>query len=216
MDTTPRPRATHRSARSQGNSALVVGMALALFVAAVIKQTRKAGVVVRSDTPDEPLGISVGQTAARQRDDRDAEQGNTAHARRVLAGERRALSVRRPWANLIFAGKTTENRTWATTHRGELVVHAGQAWDPAGAALAVELGLDGFTDPRTCPGGYLGIVRLADVHLGAGCCAPWGVSDQGIYHWTLAEPRSFAVPIAGRGRLGLYRVPADLLAAADD
>ena len=36
MDATPRPRATHRSARSQGNSVLVVAMALAVFVAAAI------------------------------------------------------------------------------------------------------------------------------------------------------------------------------------
>jgi ABC-type Fe3+-hydroxamate transport system substrate-binding protein len=36
MDTTPRPRATHGSARSQGNSVLVVAMALAVFVAAAI------------------------------------------------------------------------------------------------------------------------------------------------------------------------------------
>lgn len=29
----------------------------------------------------------------------------------MLAGQRRAVSVRRPWANLIFAGKIVENRT---------------------------------------------------------------------------------------------------------
>jgi len=172
--------------------------------------------VVRSDSPDETIRISAAQSEERDHDGRAAERRDLARTRRVLAGERRALSVRRPWANLIFAGKSTENRTWATSHRGELVVHAGQAWDPAGAALAAELGLDGFADPRSCPGGYLGIVRLADVHLSAACCAPWGDSGQGIYHWTLAEPRSFAVPIAGRGRLGLYWVPAALLVASNE
>lgn len=118
----------------------------------------------------------------------------------------RALSVRRPWANLIFAGKTVENRTWATGHRGLLVIHGGQSWAPAGAALAAALGIVGFDDPHQCPGGYLGIVRLVDVHPAAGCCAPWGQSEPGTYHWILADPAPFNEPIPGRGRLGLYCV----------
>ena len=42
-------------------------------------------------------------------------------------GELRALSIRRPWANLILAGhKTVENRSWTTEHRGLLLIHAGR------------------------------------------------------------------------------------------
>ncbi len=114
--------------------------------------------------------------------------------------------------NLIFAGKPVENRTWeppAGALGTEFVVHAGKAWAPAGAALAAELGITGFDDPRYCPGGYLGTVRLVDVHLAVGCCAPWGQQDPGIYHWVLADPTLFDEPIPGRGRLGLYWLPAD-------
>jgi len=96
--------------------------------------------------------------------------------------------------NLIFAGKPVENRTWeppAGALGTEFVVHAGKAWAPAGAALAAELGITGFDDPRCCPGGYLGTVRLVDVHLAVGCCAPWGQQDPGIYHWVLADPTLF-------------------------
>src|SRR6266508_1637662 len=73
--------------------------------------------------------------------------------------------------NLIFAGKPVENRTWeppAGALGTEFVVHAGKAWAPAGAALAAELGITGFDDPRCCPGGYLGTVRLVVVHLAVG------------------------------------------------
>jgi hypothetical protein len=136
-------------------------------------------------------------------------------ARRVLAGERRALSVRRPWANLIIGGhKTVENRTWVTDHRGELVIHAGQAWDPVGALRAAELGIADIDDRHGCPGGYLGRVRLVDVHPAGGCCAPWGEQAPGIYHWVLTDAAPFTSPVPGQGRLGLYWIPADLLADA--
>jgi len=39
----------------------------------------------------------------------------------------RALTIHQPWASLIAAGlKTIETRAWATKHRGQIVIHAGQ------------------------------------------------------------------------------------------
>ena len=169
-----------------------------------------------SFVPDGSAWIPGEQWTERKRAGRAAERRTADSARRMLAGQRRALSVRRPWANLIFAGKTVENRTWATDHRGELVVHAGQAWAPAGAVLATELGITGFDSPTACPGGYLGTVRLVDVHPADGCCAPWGFQDPDTYHWVLADPALFDQPVPGRGRLGLYWLPADLLAAGTE
>lgn len=37
-----------------------------------------------------------------------------------------ALSVRQPWAWLLFHGKDVENRTWKTAFRGRFFVHASQ------------------------------------------------------------------------------------------
>ncbi|MFD0362721.1 ASCH domain-containing protein [Nocardia sp. GCM10030253] len=127
--------------------------------------------------------------------------------------ECRALSVRRPWANLIVAGhKSIENRSWTSSHRGRMLIHAGRAWVPAGAALAAVQGIDGFGDPGLCAGGYVGVVRLVDVHPAAGCCGPWGFQDDGTYHWVLTNPQALPTPIPGSGRLGLYRAPAHVLA----
>jgi hypothetical protein len=37
-----------------------------------------------------------------------------------------SLSIRQPWAWLIVQGhKPIENRTWPTTYRGPLLIHAG-------------------------------------------------------------------------------------------
>lgn len=120
----------------------------------------------------------------------------------------RALTVRRPWAALIVSGhKPTENRSWPTSWRGLLVIHAGQRWEPAGAALAAAQGVP--MDRAACPLGYLGTVRLVDVHEAAGCCAPWGHPTG--WHWTLDEPGAFAVVMPGPGRLGLYRPPTEVI-----
>jgi hypothetical protein len=53
-------------------------------------------------------------------------------------------------------------------------------------------------------------------HPAAGCCAPWGFQDLDTYHWALAGPVLFDHPVPGGGRLGLYWLPADLLAAATE
>ncbi|PPI89218.1 ASCH domain-containing protein [Nocardia nova] len=144
---------------------------------------------------------------------RAAERNKPERARRVLDGQCRALSVRRPWANLIIAGhKSVENRSWGTDHRGRLVIHAGKTWVPEGAALAAAEGLDGFGDRAGCPAGILGVVRLIDVHPAAGCCAPWGFQEPGTWHWVLADPKPLPEPVPAPGRLGLYWVPGDLIA----
>ena len=40
------------------------------------------------------------------------------------------ISVRQPWAYLIVAGyKPVENRTWNTSYRGPLLIHASQAME---------------------------------------------------------------------------------------
>ena len=45
----------------------------------------------------------------------------------------KALSIRQPWAWLIITGeKLIENRSWHSTFTGSLVIHASQAFDPAG------------------------------------------------------------------------------------
>jgi hypothetical protein len=90
-----------------------------------------------------------------------------------------ALSVRRPWAQLIIAGrKPVENRTWPASYRGRIWVHAGHVWDPTGATLAARIGLTQFTHPDRCPAGYLGTVDLAGMHPAqpSACCAPVGTA----------------------------------------
>ena len=102
-----------------------------------------------------------------------------------------ALSVKQPYANQIRDGiKTIETRTWATPHRGPLVIVSSKrpAIDPAGCAIAiVEL-----SDCRP--------MTAADWI--AACCAPapdrWG--------WHLTNIRALITPIPVTGRLGLFSI----------
>lgn len=48
-----------------------------------------------------------------------------------------ALSIKQPWAALLAAGvKTVEVRTWRTTRRGRVLIHAGKLPDPRPEAWA--------------------------------------------------------------------------------
>lgn len=70
-------------------------------------------------------------------------------------------------------------------------------------------------------GAVIGVVDLVGVHPdcterveGHGhtpTCSPWAMADR--YHLILTNPRPLPVPIPARGRLGLWRPDADLLAA---
>lgn len=118
-----------------------------------------------------------------------------------------ALSIRQPGAELILSGLVTvDSRTWATTYRGRLWVHAGLQVDTRLRRLANAVGVH---PPRVCPTGYLGYVDLIDVHGDVGCCWPWG--EAGHYHWVLANPVRLAEPVPGLGFAGVYRVPEGAL-----
>lgn len=106
----------------------------------------------------------------------------------------RALTIRQPWATLIASGaKDVENRSWATSFRGRIAVHAGAATDRAA----------GIGTPRECPNSVIvGTVEIA------GCirdyASPW--AEDGCWHWVLRDPVAFAEPVPCKGKLGLWRL----------
>jgi len=116
-----------------------------------------------------------------------------------------ALSIRQPWAALILdARKPVENRTWPTSYRGPLAVHAGKTADHrAASALRHHFGIRHI--PRADERGFLGVVDLVDVHHSGTCrdrCSEW--AEPGCWHWSLTRPRRLTRPIPGSGRLGLF------------
>jgi hypothetical protein len=142
----------------------------------------------------------------------------------------RAITVMQPWAWAIMAGgKLVENRTMAWTYRGPLAIHAGNRDSARGwtSPLIWQAAKDSGAYSDMGPtirgvhyGAILGLVDLVDVHPCAGCCQPWGESSYRehpsgrvrtqITHLVLENPRLLREPIACRGTLGLWHVPADI------
>jgi hypothetical protein len=90
----------------------------------------------------------------------------------------RALTIRQPWASLVACGaKTIATRSWKTSYRGDLLIHAGKVAEtgevgpynvekdnPRGTSPAYLLRGDSLSWPYRLPlGAVVAVARLADV-----------------------------------------------------
>lgn len=74
----------------------------------------------------------------------------------------KALSIMQPWAWLIVNGyKAVENRSWNTSFRGPLLIHAGKKADPDGYAFVKERFPEVVIPTLYVGGGMGGIVGAA-------------------------------------------------------
>ena len=118
----------------------------------------------------------------------------------------KAISIQQPWAWLIVSGiKPVENRTWLTTYRGPLFIHAGKRVPPNEELREIELAYKVKINRADLTyGGIIGCAKLVDCveeHDSPFFCGPFGfVLDN-------ARPVPF-VPMLGK--LGLFYVPEDL------
>jgi hypothetical protein len=117
------------------------------------------------------------------------------------------LSIRQPWAwAILHAGKDVENRSWRTSYRGPLLIHASKRVEAFSPELIRYMGMRGATIEQLAEwldlptGGIVGVVDVVGCSRGVnGSC--WAMSDQ--WHWELANPR--VLPFEPmKGRLGLW------------
>lgn len=115
----------------------------------------------------------------------------------------KALTVRQPWAwAIIYGGKDIENRTWTTTFRGTLAIHAGGNLDP------VKEFPPGVAPPvieRLARAAIIGVVEIVDIVE----CSD-SVWFEGPFGWVLRNPRPLREAIPCRGHLGLWDLPGDI------
>lgn len=98
-----------------------------------------------------------------------------------------ALSLKQPWAALVVLGyKTIEVRTWATSYRGPLLIHAARQSDPRRLPWPIPDSARRLAELR---GGIVGIVELVD-------CLSYTDRERftldSALHWNL--PEWFAPP----------------------
>jgi hypothetical protein len=120
-----------------------------------------------------------------------------------------ALSVRQPWAYLIVMGqKTLELRSWSTSYRGLLLVHAPRRIDEKAMHYfdLQDSGLD--------TGCLIGAVELVDVirmtpeelRLRRWEHRSFGVFSKGMYGLVLRPLRVFSEPIPILGSRGIFDI----------
>lgn len=147
----------------------------------------------------------------------------------------KALTVHAPWAwAMIHGPKRVENRSWGTSHRGPLAIHAGvsTASDEAAAALFASLGIQAPSGLalEALRGRVLGVVDVMDVldypDSGGGdlfaqehalmepdprdalALDPFACGPK---CWMLANPRPMGVQPMIKGGQGLWKLPEGLL-----
>ena len=130
----------------------------------------------------------------------------------------KTLTIHPVWAWAIIAGhKRVENRTWATSHRGPLAIHAGTSWF-SDAEAREKLAAIGVEVPDEVPGGQIiGTVdlvacvkhdpedrqqTLGDVKPAAGLAVD--PLATGPVCWILENPKPITRPVTIRGHLGLW------------
>lgn len=138
----------------------------------------------------------------------------------------RGLTIRQPWASLIALGvKTIETRSWATSYRGPLVIHAGKRRPTVlEAMLLYEAGVCSHlavpfvwakTEPLVPYGAIVATCELVDViptypHMAVRWPdqMPYGDFTPGRFAWVLENIEPLAVPVPAKGRLGLWKTAA--------
>ena len=92
----------------------------------------------------------------------------------------KALTVRQPWAHaIIHSGKTVENRTRPTKHRGLLAIHAAKTIDKTALTDPRITTTPALADAR--PGEVVGMVRVIGCHHASACST--GPSPTTTWSW---------------------------------
>ena len=133
----------------------------------------------------------------------------------------KCLTIRQPWATLIALGeKQFETRSWRTSYRGELAIHAGMTIDTAVCRMEPYqsvLARHGFTAENLPKGAIIAVSRLAD------CCEVtpeqmqqgwpggneylFGDYTEGRFAWKLEAVSPLVHPVSAKGRLGFWEYP---------
>ena len=122
----------------------------------------------------------------------------------------KCLSIRQPWAWLVCVGaKTIENRSWATTYRGVIAIHAGGYTKAVDELVSEEAAIPAVKRGLFAFGAIIGVAEIYDV---LPLCEsirhdPWA---EGPYCVMIRNAQLFVEPIPHKGRVNLCELPPDV------
>jgi hypothetical protein len=136
----------------------------------------------------------------------------------------KAISLLQPWATLVTLGiKTIETRSWRTTYRGPILIHASQG--KAGGIFAAEPPFKKYiTDFNRLPfGAIIGQATITDlipvemlemteelINRLTMEEKAFGDYSEGRYAWILEDPQQFTKPIPARGSLSIWEYAGEI------
>jgi len=116
----------------------------------------------------------------------------------------KCLSIQQPWAWLIVNGfKDCENRSWYTSYRGPILIHAGRKFDRDGYWWLSHEGNKLPAEESFPVGAIVGKVFIYDVTREQS--SDWHESGQ--YGFYVRDAIALPEPIPMRGQLGIFDVP---------
>lgn len=131
----------------------------------------------------------------------------------------KTLSLTQPWATLVAIGaKHFETRSWSTSYRGPIAIHASKRFPRDAIAICFEqpfgkvLHASGIVTPSELPlGAVIAIAELVDIQPTARILGilsdqedAFGDYSPGRYAWHLTNVRKLPEPVPARGSLGLW------------
>ena len=106
----------------------------------------------------------------------------------------KVLSLREPWATLIMENKKLiETRSWKTSYKGELYIHASSTRIPKG-----------WKDNK----GLMSLVDVEDMKKNNPQEYICGEYNEGRYAWILEDIEALDTPIKVKGHLGIWNYEA--------
>jgi hypothetical protein len=146
----------------------------------------------------------------------------------------KAITLTQPWATLVATGaKQIETRSWSTSYRGPLAIHAAKGLGPVGGKLALEklcnripfrsalaahlarVNGTNWLLPTLPLGAVVAVVELYDiqpiiqlVNTISDQERAFGDYSAGRCGWLLRNAQMLPAPVACSGALGLWTLPA--------
>ena len=124
----------------------------------------------------------------------------------------KALTLTQPWATGVALGwKGYETRSWRTSYRGELAIHAAMGFPKYARDFATTERTLGRIPERIPRGAVVCVVKLLDCRPAEEVAGEvsaierlYGDYSPGRWAWQLQLVRVFEEPIPARGALGLW------------
>lgn len=122
----------------------------------------------------------------------------------------KAITLTEPWASLVVAGrKTIETRSWPTSVRERIAIHAAKAMPGFAREAALEFGLDPDQLPRGLVLGSVQLVACARTEEVRRSVRPeelvFGDFGNGRWAWLFVDPLAYEERLPARGSLGWWR-----------